>query len=985
MPTRPRAALFALAMTAFVLSGIPSSAAPPPLPDPSLSLYDQALLAHTSLEPKLRGEAIENGATLEFGPDGQVQFVQAADATAATTTGVTQNGICNDQKPEAQVDDTRVFWVHNFKLNMDIQKTFILAAKTPHVYMWVDITQFDPTNATSTGPTTSRAEAEAGAAAFETIYDVDRAYFGEPARCDQLPFRQPPRMEDIWGSSWYDADDDPHINIVNFDPDVGATVVAGYYSSADEYPQSVNAHSNEGEFFYMNSLLFDPGTGTYDSILAHEFYHMIQFANDANEETWVNEGMADVAIEVNGFASFTSSHTSDYAITPEDQLTNWDGQLYDYGNAYSFFSYFLEHYGPADDPATAHLENYALADDITKFANDGMAGIDDILASNPFAGGLDPYYQGNTANDVYLDRGVANIVNDRSIGAGQWGYGTLSSFRVQPHGEFSTYPQSDTVDDALAYGDHLYVFDSLGDGMFSLSSQSTIPIVANTPPSGTHELWSNRSDETETFAVREADLTGATNPHLRFMYWYDIEEDFDYAYLQVSEDGGLSWTNLACCGARNTNPNGNNRGNGITGISQSTPLDLEPQYVQADVDLSAYAGKSVLVRFLYVTDPAVLHPGLTLDDIELVDGGATIWPLEDFEAGPGAFTLGGTSKTMLVVEPDIANELSLQLVKLGPEVTVERPPATGGGSGLTAQGAMDAQRTIAIVSSLTPITSETFEFSYDANASAIEELTPPTLFDPGETVKRNQKFTLRWTPAGNAGTRSPTGYRVQEATINTSHLSDDAESGLGNWTTSTTGTGAVGWQTSEVKSNSPAHAFWASASEGAIDTAAIMTLDGAIQVPSGATTELRFWDWHVNESDDSVRVEVSADGGQTWQAVYQAGRSALAPDAAVALETEPMNEQSVDLSSFAGQTLQLRFRFQAGSANRPGSTPFGWYVDDVSVSSANWTNLAVVDGTSFRLSKRTAGTFFYRVAAIYTATFEGPFSNVVDIRVTGGR
>jgi hypothetical protein len=973
-----RASLLVLLVASLTLVAVPSSAQRPHRPS-ARDLVDRALLAHTSLEPRLRGEALQRGAILRFDDAGVLRDAEADAVEVASTPGVTQNGVCLDARAEAQVGDTRTFWVHNFKLNMDLQKTFVLAAKAPHSYVWVDATQYDPTN-TLPGPATTQTEAQAAAAAFESIYAIDREYFGEPARCDQLPIRQPPQMEELWGQPWYDADDDPHINIVNFDPDVGATVVAGYYSSADEYPVSANEHSNEGEFFYMNSLLFDPGTPTYNSILAHEFFHMIQFSNDANEETWVNEGMADVAIEVNGLASLTASHTDDYASNAGDQLTHWDGQLYDYGNAYSYLSYLLEHYGPVDDPATPFHENYALAEDITKADADGMAGLDAVLAANPYAGQLDPYYQGNTAHDVYLDRAVANLVNDRTIGAGQWGYGTLSSLRVNPHGEFTTYPQSGSVADAHVYGDRIFVFDSMGDGTFSVSASPTVAVVDNTPPSGTHELWSNRGDQMQTFAVREADLTGATAPHLRFSYWYDIEEDYDYAYLQVSTDGGTSWTNLACCGSRTSDPNGNNLGNGMTGISTATPLDLTPQYLDADVDLSAYAGRSVLIRFLYVTDPAVNDPGLTIDDVSLVDGGATIWPTATFETGNDGFTMGGTTATMAVVEPDAPNQLTLQLVKLGPTVTVDRPVASSDGTATLASGAMDAQRTIAIVSSFTPLTSEVFPFTYQAEASEISELAPPTLYDPGTSVRTKQVFSLRWSPAGNAGSAAPIGYRVQEATVATTHLAEDAESGLGAWVASTGGVGAIGWQTSQAKVHGGSSAFWASALEGAANASATLTLNQAVAVPTGARTRLSFWDWAINESDDRVVVEVSTDGS-TWQPVYQSSRSELAPDAAAALATEPMTERVVDLTGYAGQSIRLRFRLVTGPDNRSGSTPFGWYLDDIALASDNWATIGQVAGTNLQLQKLQTGTFFYRVAAVYSAALEGPFSNVVDMTV----
>lgn len=935
----------------------------------TLSLYHQALLHHTSLEPVLRGREIMAGEDfVTSAGSSEPAATESADAAAAgATPNVTQNGTCNDQKPEATVGETRIFWVHNFKLGMDIQKTFQLATKTDHVYMWVATEQL--------GTVVSPAQAQAGAEHFESIYATDRAYFGREAQCDELPFRQPPRMDEIWGSPWYDADDDRHINIVNFDPDVGATVVAGYYSSADEYPQTVNEHSNEGEFFYMNSLLFTPGTATYDSILAHEFYHMIQFANDANEETWANEGMADVAIEVNGFGTLTSSHTSDYANHPEDQLTTWDGQLYDYGNAYSFFSYFLEHYGPADDPSTPFKENYALAQQITQFERDGLAGVDDILASNPYKSGLAPSYQDNTANDVYLDRAVANVVNDRSLADGQYGYGQLASFGVNIHGGSSTFPASDSGTTA-PYGDRIYAFDSAADGNFEVNADSRIPIVNNLSgmPSPTHELWGNRVDESVTFAERTATLPAGGSPHLRFGYWYDIEQDFDYAYVRVSDDGGATWDNIACCGSTTTDPNGNNNGNGITGTSGGL---LGPSWQSADLDLSAYAGKTVKIRFEYVTDPAVLRPGFTVDNVELVDGATPIWPLATFEADDGGFTLGGNgAATFLRIEPLQPNNLVLQLVKVGQGIGVSRFDGTPGGATVSASGPMDSFRTYAIFTSLTPITSELYNFDWTAQATAPPTLTPATL-----TATGGSNIQLSWTHASNAGALAPASYLIQESTIFDKPIDDDAESGLApNWTSETTGIGALGWTTSGNKKRSGAQSFWGTAPEGAVDTASILRFNQPISLPSGGRTLLTFADWHINESDDSVNIDVREAGTSDWTTIFSSGRSALPDEAGPSFATEPMTERKVDLAAWKEKTIELRFRFQAGSANRPGSTPFGWYVDDIKVVTEDWTEIAEVPGTttSYTVNKTAPGTFFYRIAALYTEFALGPFSNVAS-------
>ncbi|MBA3727770.1 MAG: immune inhibitor A [Actinobacteria bacterium] len=906
------------------------------------------------------------------------------------TPGVTQNGICDGAA--RNVDDTELLWVHNFKTGLDEQRLFTLEAITDHVYMWADVTA---------GAT--RAELQAGAEAFESVYDVDRAYFGEPARCDQLPYAQPPNLEEIWGEPWYDADDNIHINIANFAIDVGATVVAGYYSSADEYPATVNAHSNEGEFFYMNSTLFNPTTDTYTSILAHEFYHMIQFANDANEETWVNEGMADVAIEVNGFGSLTSSHTSDYAVNAEDQLTHWDGQLYDYGNAYSFFSYFLEHYGPPDDPGTPDFkENYALAEEVTKVETDGLEGVDSILATNPYEGQIDPYYHDNTANDVYLDRAVANIVNDCDVGVEQYCYKQLSAFKVALHGDFDTFPQSESGESNV-YGDRYYQFLSAADGDFTVESPATLPLVPNADgmPSPTHELWLNRGDEMETFATRAADLTAATAPHLKFGYWFSIEEDWDYAYLEVSTDDGATWQSIPCCEAAETfNPNGNNDGNGITGLSDGVDGELPipdpgpPTWRAADVDLTAYAGEIALIRFRYETDAAVNEPGFTVDNVELVDGVTNIWPLEDFEDGVAdGFTLSGNGvKTAMVIEPVLDNLLTLQLVKFGgTNIGVERVDGVVAGDTITAAGAMNAQQTVAIFTSLTPLTSEPFEYDWMADATEIPELVAPVLQDPGDTVPRGSRITLQWSPASNAGDQPPIRYEVQQAHTLVAHVQDGADNGTSGWTLDEEGLGALPWSTATDKPNWDGQpTFFADGTEGVLNASSFMTYDAdgdgnadEIPLPTEGTTTLSFFDWHVNESDDQVAVEVSTDGGTTWVPVYQTGRSLLAPDALIAFESETLTPHAIDLGPYKGQSVQLRFRYSLGSANRVGSTPFGWYVDDVVLDTQNWSTMAEVRATKTRITRRVQklGTHYFRVRAVYTDFFRGPWSNVVDIKV----
>jgi immune inhibitor A len=107
---------------------------------------------------------------------------------------------------------------------------------------------------------------------------------------------------------------------------------------------------------------------------------------------------------------------------------------------------------------------------------------------------------------------------------------------------------------------------------------------------------------------------------------YDIEVDWDYAYLTVN--GTPVPTNLST----NTNPNGQNFGEGITGDSGGNWVDLT-------ADLSAYAGQTVTIGFRYWTDVAVANPGFFVDDIAI-----TGQPLDDAETDPG-WTYAGFIRT----------------------------------------------------------------------------------------------------------------------------------------------------------------------------------------------------------------------------------------------------------------------------------------------------------------------------------------------------
>lgn len=149
--------------------------------------------------------------------------------------------------------------------------------------------------------------------------------------------------------------------------------------------------------------------------------------------------------------------------------------------------------------------------------------------------------------------------------------------------------------------------------------------VVTVPVSGSWVYHSGSGDDLESFMFTDIDLSTASSAILTFKAWIDIEQDWDYAYVLV--DGAPIAGNITT----DSNPYGQNFGNGITGTSGA--------WVDAEFDLSAYVGAEIQLAFYYWTDPYVTFPGLYLDDISVAVDGATV--LFDDAEGDPLFGLSG--------------------------------------------------------------------------------------------------------------------------------------------------------------------------------------------------------------------------------------------------------------------------------------------------------------------------------------------------------
>jgi hypothetical protein len=572
----------------------------------------------------------------------------------ALRPGVTEiPEVVNATPPSHEVGDTAEFWVSNSDTQEHFKVTAELRHITPHVYMWVQ-----------QGLRLDQRDLEASAERFETkTYPTNREFFG---------------------SEWTPGvDNDPHLSILHA-RGLGENV-AGYYSSADEFSRLVNPYSNEREMFYISADVGStrPNTSFYDGTLAHEFQHMIHWANDRNEDSWVNEGMSELAGFLNGFDPGGADIA--YSQQPDTQLNTWadpsEGNIEHYGASYLFNTYFLDRFG--EEPTKG----------VVKSPRNGIAGYNEALEQ---AGRPERF------DDVFADWVVANMLDRPDAApAGDYGYTDIDPSRpavIETHRRYPAEGQTQVEQYGVDYielrGGESYTVDFEG---------QTENVIVDADLQGAYSWWSNRGDDSDSRLTRAIDLTGVDSATLRFSTWYDIEEGWDYAYVAVSTDGGEKWQLLPGRHTTDENPVGNAFGVGWTGISGGGDA---PVWVEEEVDLTPFAGQEVLLRFEYVTDDAVNEAGFLLDDISIEEIGFQ----DDGENGPS----GWESEGWLLTDNKLEQRWLVQLIRANNDaVSVEMIPVGSDGRGqLTTEGIAPGEDVVLAVSGLTQHTTEPASYSY---------------------------------------------------------------------------------------------------------------------------------------------------------------------------------------------------------------------------------------------------------------------------------
>src|SRR5690606_4196298 len=308
---------------------------------------------------------------------------------------------------------------------------------------------------------------------------------------------------------------------------------------------------------------------------------------------WLNEGFSKFSELYVGYPFGTVGAAIAFLSQPGTQLNHWpeDGStIPHYGAGLLFVTYFYDRYGKDALQALA------------RHPASGLTGVDIVLAE---LGQPD-------VNSFFADWVLANYLQDTLLDDGRYGYRSLSGLTgPAPIAVVGEYPYRRSGE-ARQYSTDYYVFNNMaGQSVLDirLSAAETVPLVPTEPASGARLWYSNKADNSDTTLTRAFDLRNVDSATLDFSVWYHIEHLWDYGYVMVSTDDGVTWEILDTPYKTTENPHNNAYGPGYTGFSDG--------WLTESIALDDYAGQEILLRFEMITDDATTQPGMVIDDVRI--------------------------------------------------------------------------------------------------------------------------------------------------------------------------------------------------------------------------------------------------------------------------------------------------------------------------------------------------------------------------------
>lgn len=386
-------------------------------------------------------------------------------------------------------------------------------------------------------------------------------------------------------------DGDPRLTVTIF-LDVELPFVGGF-ARAYTYPRSLFADSNQSEFVLVN--LGGGGKPLRDDeiidIVAHEHQHVLLHHRDFDEELWLNEALSGYADYYTPGMDTILRQADEFLAAPETGLTQFhlaEDESLKYGAGALFMVYLAERYG---DEAIRRLHAESA---------DGWQSVEKALREST----------GDSADEVFADWVLANLLLDANRG---YGYQILDSLLTppEPSATFDSFPAAHSGSLAQYSSEYLAIRVRGAERLaLRLEQAPEARLIETTPYNGDFFQYAATAHIGNSKLTRAFDLTGLKrNVWLEYRVWHELAKGHEYAYVEISEDDGKSWYILSGKHTEGKDDFVRFYSNGYTGKSDG--------WLEERVNLSAFAGHEVLLRFEVMTDEKTTYKGMAIDDIRI--------------------------------------------------------------------------------------------------------------------------------------------------------------------------------------------------------------------------------------------------------------------------------------------------------------------------------------------------------------------------------
>lgn len=656
-------------LTPTVANIVASTATPPPLPTAAgQSVSGEAQVAPIPVEAKVWPTPLATVSPFERAQAGEAEVEVAELLSQAdpperddVMLAVAYLGAKEPQDdfpvaaPTRQTGDQELFFVGNIQDNTVKQVDAELLAVGQHAYFWFE-----------SGLETLRPdveEVEVVAAEFDIIYETVAGYFG-----------------DAGGRG---IDGDPRIHILHALPTtlcnvtletIGSCGLAGYFTPRNLLPQTINPTSNERKMFVMNAYQF--GGNFYLNVLGHELRHMIESNYDHGDTDWAVEGSAMLAEDLLGYSVAAWERANLFLANPDQQLNSWTNgnTIPHYGQGYLFNRYLFDRLG------------VALYREFAIHPAPGLLALDQLAADHNLE--LDGL-------SLWLDWLVAQAIHRWPDAPVEYSFAGIP-FR-QVAGETVDVLPATYETTVSQYAADYYTLPTGETLTLEFTGSPVVPLLDSLPVSGNGMWYAQRANYSHSHLTRPVDLSGVERATLHYAVYADIEQGYDFAYVAISADDGMTWQPLA-----------GEQMQGLAAVDDPANAAYADrfytgrtrQWINETIDLSDFAGQDILLRFDYVTDPILTYGGLALDNIAIPEIGF----YDDGETAAAGWTAEGFTRATAYL-PQQWHVLLVTVENDVPVVT-RLEPAADGTLSHTLEGLTSSLRPVLIVAAASPMTLE---------------------------------------------------------------------------------------------------------------------------------------------------------------------------------------------------------------------------------------------------------------------------------------